>query len=72
LSDSDKIVEMQQFFKKTPIPHIDSSSSSNPSHEISSAEQDPPSNPALRSPISHYNSNEHDCIRRYYLITSPC
>jgi hypothetical protein len=63
---------MQRFFKKALKPHVDSYSSSNLSHKVSSAEQDSHSDPALRPPISHYNSNEHDRIRRYYLTTGPC
>jgi hypothetical protein len=63
---------MQRFFKKAPKLYVDSSSSFNPSHEVSSAEQDPPSDPALRPLISHYNPNECNRVRRYYLTTGLC
>jgi hypothetical protein len=65
-------LKMQRFFKKALKPHVDSSSSSNPSHEVNSVEQDPPSDPALRPPIFHYNPNECDRIHRYYLTNGPC
>jgi hypothetical protein len=72
LYDSDRIVEMQRFFRKAPKPHVDSFLSSNSSHEVSSAEQDSPSNSALRPPIFHYNQNDRDRICRYYLTTGSC
>jgi Domain of unknown function (DUF4371) len=64
-------VKMQRFFKKALKSHVDSSSSSNHSHEVST-DENPPSDPALRPPISHYNPNERDRIRRYYLTNGPC
>jgi hypothetical protein len=68
-------VKMQRFLrkrqnlKKTSKPHVDSSS--NHSHEVST-DEDSLSDHALRPFVSHYNPNERDRIRRYYLTNGPC
>ena len=67
-----RVSEMQRFFKKASKAPIASSSGSNNSREVNSAELIPPSDPALRQPILNYNPNERDRIRRIYLTNGPC
>ena len=61
---------MDKYYKRTSKSPIDSPSQE--SHEVDIVEQEPPSDPALRPPISQYNPNERDRIRRFYLVKGPC
>jgi hypothetical protein len=72
---------MDKYFKKAPEVSISSSSQesrqtgsdigSNSSREIKSVEQNPPYDLGLRPPLSQYNSNEQDRVRRFYLGKCP-
>jgi hypothetical protein len=72
---------MDKFLKKVSKFSIDSSSQKSrqtesnigfdSSCEINSAEQDPPSDSDLRPPLSQYNPNEQDRVRRFYLGKGP-
>jgi hypothetical protein len=68
---------MNKYFKKTSKFSTGSSSQEsgqtefnigfNSSREINNVEQDPSSDPGLRPPLSQYNPNEQDRVRRFYL-----
>jgi hypothetical protein len=68
---------MDKYFKKSSKISTGSSSQksrqtgsnidSNSSREINNAEQNPPSDPGLRPPLSQYNPNEQYRVRRFYL-----
>jgi hypothetical protein len=72
---------MNKYFKKAPKFPIGSSLQEsrqtrsnigfNYSRDINSAEQNPPSDPGLKPPLSQYNSNEQDRVRRFYLGKGP-
>jgi hypothetical protein len=72
---------MDKYFKKASKISTGSSSQesrqagsnigSNSSREINNAEEDPPSDPGSRPPLSQYNPNEQDRVRRFYLGKGP-
>ena len=66
---------MERYFTKisnsTHVPEVEIENSLK-RHRVSINMSDLPTDPGLRTPISCYNPNDQDEIRRHYLLQGPC